>query len=341
MNADEKEIYNQKNRKHERSSRFLTFERWSGKCESDSKRGKEIRANENEEEKRRRVDETYNRVALLRSERSEEKIMEELELKRAIYKNSMERRDDVEEEFDKIDLKHKKRLFRSRRTQTEKTEENMKAREGMQKLRETGHKRIIKRRTRQNFSELEDWQSFVQKSKRHAEMAASKKPDIVQKINEKERERRELNRKRVEEEQEIEKRRQKKIEEDGGEWEYNAEHDDYIWIGEGEPIESINDACPLQNIPHTKEELEELRQQEEKELEEFFKEKKRIAKEKRKEKNEKIKAAMKVPIEVPQVKEMSKYEIIRLNIIKEREQAMAESGFFDDLLQYKKNIGLL
>ena len=50
---------------------------------------------------------------------------------------------------------------------------------------------------------------------------------------------------------------------------------------------------------------------------------------------------MKVPIEVPQVKEMSKYEIIRLNIIKEREQAMAESGFFDDLLQYKKNIGLL
>ena len=45
---------------------------------------------------------------------------------------------------------------------------------------------------------------------------------------------------------------------------------------------------------------------------------------------------MKVPIEVPPVKEMSKYEKIRLNIIKEREQAMAESGFFDDLLRYKK-----
>ena len=87
--------------------------------------------------------------------------------------------------------------------------------------------------------------------------------------------------------------------------------------------------------------MEELRKQEEKELEEIFKEKKRIAKEKMKEKNEKLKEAMKVPIEVPQVKEMSKYEIIRLNIIKEREQAMAESGFFDDLLQYKKNIGLL
>ena len=87
--------------------------------------------------------------------------------------------------------------------------------------------------------------------------------------------------------------------------------------------------------------MEELRQQEEKELEEFYIEKKRIAKEKRKEKNERIKAAMKVPIEAPPVKEMSKYEKIRLNIIKEREQAMAESGFFDDLLQYKKSIGLL
>ena len=33
----------------------------------------------------------------------------------------------------------------------------MKAREGMQKLRETWPKRIIKRQTRQNFSEFEDW----------------------------------------------------------------------------------------------------------------------------------------------------------------------------------------
>ena len=337
----QKKIYEERNREYERSSRFLTFERWSGKCESDSNRGKEIRANENEEEKRRRVDETNKRVTLLRSKRSEEQKMEKLKLKRNIYKNSMILRDNVEEEFDKIDLKHKRRLFRSRRTQAEKAEENMKAREGMQKLRETWPKRIIKRRTRQNFSEFEDWQRFVQKSKRHAEMAASKKPDIVQKINEKERERREVNRKRVEKEQEIEKERQKKIKEDGGEWEYNAEYDHYKWIGEGEPIEGINDDCPLQNRPHTKQELEELRQQEEKELEEFYNEKKRIAKEKRKEKNEKIKAAMKVPIGAPPVKEMSKYEKIRLNIIKEREQAMAESGFFDDLLQYKKNIGLL
>ena len=120
MDEEEYENYCEKNRKCERSSRFLTFERWSGKCESDSKRGKEIRANENEEEKRRRVDETNKRVTLLRSKKSEEQIMKELKLKRNIYKNSMIMRDDVEEEFDKIDLKHKKRLFRSRRTQAQK-----------------------------------------------------------------------------------------------------------------------------------------------------------------------------------------------------------------------------
>ena len=71
------------------------------------------------------------------------------------------------------------------------------------------------------------------------------------------------------------------------------------------------------------------------------KEKKRIAKEKRKEKNKEIKEAMLKPIEGLPVQKLSKYEQIRLDIMKERERAMAESGFFDDLLRFKKNIGLL
>ena len=65
----------------------------------------------------------------------------------------------------------------------------------------------------------------------------------------KKRERRELNRKRLEKEQEIEKKRQKRIEENGGEWEYNAEYDDYIWIGEGEPIETSMMTVPYKTGP--------------------------------------------------------------------------------------------
>ena len=137
----------------------------------------------------------------------------------------------------------------------------------------------------------------------------------------------------------MENTRQKKIEDDGGEWEYIAEYDDYVWIGEGEPIGSIQDSIPF--IPLTKEELDEIRQQEEREWEEYIKEKKRIANKKRREKREKIKAAIQMPIEGFPVQKVCKYEQIRLDIIKEREQAMADSGFFEDLLEYKKNIGLL
>ena len=209
----------------------------------------------------------------------------------------------------------------------------------MQRLREKGEKRIIKGRIMKNISEFDDWKKFMQKSKKHADMATKNKPDIVKMINEKERERKEVIRKNEEQEQEREKIRQKKIKEDGGEWEYIAEYDDYVWVGEGEPIESIKDDIPF--TPLTKEELHEIRQQEEKLWAEERKEKKRLAKEKRKEKNEKIKEAMKKPIQGLPVQKMSKYEQIRLDIIKEREQAMAESGFFDDLLTLKKDIGLL
>ena len=209
----------------------------------------------------------------------------------------------------------------------------------MQRLREKGEKRIIKGRIMKNISEFDDWKKFMQKSKKHADMATKNKPDIVKMINEKERERKEVIRKNEEQEQEREKIRQKKIEEDGGEWEYIAEYDDYVWVGEGEPIESIQDDIPF--TPLTKEELDEIWQQEEKVWAEERKEKKRIAKEKRKEKNKEIKEAMLKPIEGLPVQKLSKYEQIRLDIIEEREQAMAESGFFDDLLRFKKNIGLL
>ena len=190
----------------------------------------------------------------------------------------------------------------------------------------------------QNQSEINDWNSFMKKGKVHAEMITKKKPDIVDIINNNNRDIKEVIRKREKKEHAMEIERLKKVKEDGGEWVYNAEYDEYSWIGEKEPVVRFNDDC---YTPLTKEELEEIRQQEEKEFEEICKEKKRIAKEKRKEKNEKLKAAMKKPIDSLPVKEMSKYEKIRQDIIKEREQAMAESGFFDDLLKYKKNIGLL
>ena len=50
---------------------------------------------------------------------------------------------------------------------------------------------------------------------------------------------------------------------------------------------------------------------------------------------------MDIPIVPHPEKELCDYEKLRIKNIEERQQAMAESGFFDDLLDYKVKIGLL
>ena len=65
------------------------------------------------------------------------------------------------------------------------------------------------------------------------------------------------------------------------------------------------------------------------------------AREKRRQKNEDLRAAIKKPINPIPVRELCKYEKLRLSNIEEREKAMAESGFFDDMDDYKRKIGLL
>ena len=95
------------------------------------------------------------------------------------------------------------------------------------------------------------------------------------------------------------------------------------------------------NEPPTKEELKSIREQEEKLYEEMRQQKIEEEKEKRKRKRKEMKEAMKKPIPPIPVSERCPYEKVREQIIKEREDAMIESGFFDDLLNYKNEIGLL
>ena len=50
---------------------------------------------------------------------------------------------------------------------------------------------------------------------------------------------------------------------------------------------------------------------------------------------------MATPISPLPEHELCAYEKLRANIIQEREDAMRESGFFDDLMDMKKDIGLI
>ena len=126
----------------------------------------------------------------------------------------------------------------------------------------------------------------------HADMLEQLKPDIVKRINEESRETKERLRVLKEKELEDEEIRKQKVEEDRGEWIYNAEYAEYYWEGEGDPItEQEPDSEPL-----SEKDLQNIINQEEKRLEADIEEQKEQARERRRQKNEEQKAAMNIPI---------------------------------------------
>ena len=275
------------------------------------------------------------RRRMLRANKSEEEKKKVCEVDKDRKKKERDSRGEVVKEFEKISFKHKKRKIRNEKTCKEKLQENLKSKKGMRLLREEGRLREYTERIEQNSDEKVDWENFMKKSKKHTDMAEKARPDIVKRINEESRKTKERLREKDLEEEKI---REKKIQEDGGEWIFNAEFGEYSWIGEKDP--PIFDPEPDYE-PLSENDLKHIREQEEKWLEASIEEQQERARERRHQKNEKLRAAMNIPIVPNPEKELCEYEKLRMRIIKEREQAMAESGFFDDLIDYKKRIGLL
>ena len=277
------------------------------------------------------------RMKLLRQGKSFEDWEADCELDRQRKETKSGKKNDIEKEFEKISLKHEKRKSRNIRNGKEKLQQNLKAKKGMRIFREEGRLKAHASRTEKNTSERDDWKKYITKSKTHVEIVEKQKPDIIQQLNEKVREEKEQLRMQKETETENERLRLQQIEEDGGEWEYNPEFAEYYWVGEGEP-KGVHET---EFEVLTDKELEDIRRQEEIWLEADIEEQERRRKEKRKEKRDELKAAMKVPIKAFPEKEKCQYEKIREDNIKEREKAMEESGFYKDLGDYKKKIGLI
>ena len=307
----------------------------NAKCNEDSDEDENVEKNREEIIKRMRAAGIAEKRKM-RDGRSFEQWKEDCEQERERKKNQKESMGEVEREFAKINCKHQKRKLRSERTGKEKLKQNLKAKKGMRIFHEVGRLIEHKDRIKPNSSEVVDWENFQKKSKRHADMLDETKPDIVQKINEKMRDEGERLREQIKKAEEKELVRKKQIEEDGGEWVNNAEYDDYHWVGEGEPPEIDKEP---EYKPLSAKQLEEIQRQQDIQLEAIIEEQKKKAREKRKQKEEELKAAMQHPVPPLPEKEMCEYEKLRENNIKEREKAMAESGYFEDLHNYKKKIG--
>ena len=229
-------------------------------------------------------------------------------------------------EFEKIDNKHKMREKRKARSGKEHLMQNLQAKKGMQMLETEGRKVKFSRRSGGKQSETRDWENYSKRNKEFKHELEIRKPDIVTILNEKARE-----------EKEKERAREERVKEDGGEWLHDGENG-YFWSGEGEP-HFENDSFVDEVL--TKERIEELRKEEEEEDAAIKKWKKEEQKEQRRLKDEIRKEAMQIPLDPLPERDLVPYEKYREKNIKEREKAMFESGFFDDLISYKKEIGLV
>ena len=269
-----------------------------------------------------------------RANMSLEKWKAEKRIDRGRKKYEKERKSEIDIDFEKLSIKHKKRVLRSVRTGKKKLTENLQAKKGMRIFREEGRLKPYADRVNRNRSETDEWNNFLQRSQSHADMVEKFKPDIIQKINEKARVEKERLRLTKEKENYNEKLRIEELEQNGGEWVYSPEYAEYYWVGEGEPT----GAQDPEYIPLSEEELKNIKQQEQAWLEADIEEKKQEARDKRRNKQEQLKAAMDKPIKAFPEKELCEYEKLREKNIKERMQAMEESGFFEGLNDFKKEM---
>ena len=257
---------------------------------------------------------------------SEEAKAKEVEKARIGMEKVRANRSVAQAEFAKIENKHKMREKRKTRSGKEHLIQNLKAKKGMQILETEGRMVKFSSRAGEKPAEGKDWENYFRRGKQFECELEIRRPDIVNILNEKNREKKER-----------ERAREERVKEDGGEWVCDGEYG-YYWSGEGEP-KSENDS--FKNEVLTQERIEELRKEEEEQDAAIKKIRKEEEKEKRRLREKVRKESMNIPLDPLPERELCAYEKYREKNIKEREEAMSESGYFDDLISYKKEIGLV
>ena len=283
-----------------------------------------MKTDEEREEEKQIAREYMKKV---RDRKTDEEYEEEKQIARESMKKIRGMQIDVELDFNMISTRHRMRDNRSNRSGKEHLKENLKAKQGMRLIKEEGRINSFGRRFRGKRDDLSEWKTYMKNSYSKC-ILEQYKPDIVERINEKvriekEKERIEKEKERIEKEKE-----RKEIEENGGEWLYHGDCGEWYWSGEGEPPGDYG----FHYEAPTAEELEEIRKQDEELYEEELKEKRKL-------KEQEIKDTMATPINPLPETELCAYEKLREANIREREEAMKESGFFESLTEYKKEIG--
>ena len=288
-----------------------------------------------------------NRVAVMKnrekmSDEKKEKANKEaknrMKNQREKYKISHETPKELSQEkkeYIRISDKYRKKEWRNKRSEEEYVNEKLNAKKGMQEFREYGRLRDFSKRSVKIKDEISDWANFVQKGDPYLEVLSSKKPDLIDRINQKIREEKEEEREKEMKEKETKEKEEAKRKE--GIWDYNGESGEWYWTGEKEPDHMDN----FTYKPLTEEEKKQVEEAEELHFQWWAKERAEERKEKRRKKYKELKEKMAIPVDPVPKSDLCPYEKLRERNIKEREEAMRKCGFFDDLENTKREIGIM
>ena len=302
-----------KDRERKRKARQdLTEEEAERERQKTKARVKEIRGKQSTAQKELAKNEAKIRMRNFRKiHQSEKKVKKEL--------------GEEEIEFKKILDKKMKRYSRSQRTKEDIKNENLKSREGMKDFREFGRLKNFEKRSKKNKSELSDWKEYFEKGEKYSSFLQGKKPDLIEILNQEIREEKEREREKREQERKKKEEKDKKRKE--GEWEYNGETGEWYWTGEKEPVIE-EDFCTFK--PLSEEEKKKSEETEKLHFEWWKEIRTRERNERRREKYRQLKEKMNTPIDPIPRAELCPYEKLRESNIKEREEAMRKSGYFQD-----------
>ena len=253
-------------------------------------------------------------------------------------------RTEEEVEFDRIENVLAVRKHRASRTGKQCLLDRMKQQQSSRDFIEFGRLRPYKERINggrgyKNRDEHNLWQKYINTKKENLNLLEEKKPEIVSKVRKKEKENLEEYEARRKAKEEEEKKRWEE-----GYWEYQADVDDYIWVGKGpQPPDPYAHEWELTN-PYTEDDLDwkewkknekELLEKEARDYEETYKEWAREDKERKRARNEeagkkhyrKKMEQLSEAIEIPDY-EKSDYERLRDRNIQEIEDMKKASVLF-------------
>ena len=305
------------------------------KAEARGKLNEVEREDMRRKDRERKAKKAAEKAATNAEEESADKKVRKEYMRNEKYENMMYKRKirakmtPEEKEYSKIENVIAVRKHRESRDGKKLLMDRMKARQGMEDFWKFGRIGEFATRETRDKDESELWKWYCRGEPEQRALLETLKPDEAAKVRKEEEEEYEDRRLLNEKIKAMDEERERKDQEDerkyGGRWTYNHEYAKYCWVGTGPPPPDEEDD---EYDEPTEEEKQQMMEQENEWLQAELEEKKKANADCVRRHRERQKAAMDVPIEIPDYP-LSEYELIRQKNIEDIQNAMKASGLFD------------